>query len=349
MSDPSKTRAPVVAHARDMTIDPAVDLGAVSRFMTSHARLLERRRFAVRFEDGDPALALAAIEAYRNPDGGYGALEPDLRAVESQPVGAMHAFEVFEDVAPVTSPRAAALCDWLAAVSLPDGGLPFALPIGDATATAPFWAGADPDVSSLHITTAVAAVAQRVARHDPAVAAHPWLATATRFCLATMVAQGGPAHTLELLYGLRFLDALVGRTGAGEAGDVLAGWAGAVPADGTLPVEGGLADEVIRLLEFSPRRTHRCGSTSPTTSSPPTWTAWPRVSARTAGGTSTSGPTHLRPRSSGGATPPSRPSGCCGPTAGRVLSDAGWRDQFCSARRPVVRSTGPNRRPETRT
>jgi hypothetical protein len=252
MSDPSKTHAPVVAHARGMTIDPAVDLGAVSRFMTSHARLLERRRFAVRFEDGDPALALSAIEAYRNPDGGYGALEPDLRAVESQPVGAMHAFEVFEDVAPVTSPRAAELCDWLAAVSLPDGGLPFALPIGDATATAPFWAGADPAVSSLHITTAVTAVAQRVARHDPGVAAHPWLATATRYCLATMVAQGGPAHTLELLYGLRFLDALVGRTGAGEAGDVLAGWAGAVPADGTLPVEGGLADEVIRLLEFSP-------------------------------------------------------------------------------------------------
>jgi hypothetical protein len=252
MSDPSKTRAPVVAHARGMTIDPAVDLAAVSRFMVSHSRLLERRRFAVRFEDGDPALALSAIEAYRNPDGGYGVLEPDLRAVESQPVGAMHAFEVFEDVAPVTSPRAAELCDWLAEASLPDGGLPFALPIAAATATAPFWAGADPDVSSLHITTAVTAVAQRVARHDPAVAAHPWLATATRFCLATMVAQGGPAHTLELLYGLRFLDALVGRTGAGEAGDVLARWAGAVPADGTLPVEGGLADEVIRLLEFSP-------------------------------------------------------------------------------------------------
>jgi len=164
----------------------------------------------------------------------------------------MHAFEVFEDVAPVTSPRAAELCDWLAEASLPDGGLPFALPIGDATATAPFWAGADPTVSSLHITAAVAAVAQRVARHDPAVAAHPWLGTATRFCLATMAAQDGPAHTLELMYGLRFLDALVGRTGVAEAADVLARWAESIPADGMLPVEGGLADEVIRPLEFSP-------------------------------------------------------------------------------------------------
>ena len=48
-----------------------------------------------------------------------------------------------------------------------------------------------------------------------AVAAHPWLATATRYCLATMAAQGGPAHTLELLYGLRFLDALAA-TGRGR-------------------------------------------------------------------------------------------------------------------------------------
>jgi hypothetical protein len=252
MSDPSKTRAPLSSHDRGMAVDLPVDLAAASRFIISHARLLDRRRFAVRFEDGDPALALAALDAYRNPDGGYGALEPDLRAVESQPVGAMHAFEVFEDVAPVTSPRAADLCDWLAAASLPDGGLPFALPIGDATATAPFWAGADPTVSSLHITAAVAAVAQRVARHDPAVAAHPWLGTATRFCLATMAAQDGPAHTLELMYGLRFLDALVGRTGVAEAADVLARWAESIPADGMLPVEGGLADEVIRPLEFSP-------------------------------------------------------------------------------------------------
>lgn len=241
----------------------AVDLAAASAFMTSHARLLDRRRFAVRFEGGDPSLTLAALEAYRNPGGGYGALEPDLRAVESQPVGAMHAFEVFEDVAPLTSPRAAELCDWLAGATLPDGGLPFALPVEDATATAPFWAGADPDVSSLHITTAVAAVAHRVARHDPAVAAHPWLATATGYACEAMADPGSPSSTLELLYGLRFLDALAARRAAGGGGLVegvgaaepealLARWADALPADGTLPVEGGLADEAVRPLDFSP-------------------------------------------------------------------------------------------------
>jgi hypothetical protein len=38
----------------------------------------------------------------RNPDGGYGwGLEPDLRSVTSQPVGAMHAMEVFAETAAV--------------------------------------------------------------------------------------------------------------------------------------------------------------------------------------------------------------------------------------------------------
>ncbi|HKY65994.1 MAG TPA: hypothetical protein VJM49_06475 [Acidimicrobiales bacterium] len=230
------------------------DISAAAHFMTSTARLLDRRRFAVRFQGAPSAPALAALEAYRNDDGGYGALEPDLRAVESQPVGAMHAFEVFEDVAPATSPRAVELCDWLAAATLGDGGLPFALPVADATATAPFWATADPTESSLHITAAVAAVAHRVARHDPAVAAHPWLETVTRYGLGAVAERDRPSSTLELLYALGFLEAVA--TGpspdTAEAVELLGRWAQVLPDDAIMPVEGGLADEVIRPLDFSP-------------------------------------------------------------------------------------------------
>jgi hypothetical protein len=108
-----------------------IDLPAAAAFITTHARVLDRRRFAVRFEGADPDGALAALDAYRNADVGYGwALEPDLRGPESQPGAALHAFEVFEDVAPATSPRAMELCDWLASASLADGGLPFVLPPG---------------------------------------------------------------------------------------------------------------------------------------------------------------------------------------------------------------------------
>lgn len=226
-----------------------VDIAAASAFMTSHARLLDRRRFAVRFLGADPAPALAALDAYRNDDGGYGALEPDLRADESQPVAAMHAFEVFEDVAPATTPRAAALCDWLDAVSV-DGGLPFALPIADATATAPFWAEADHDVPSLHITAAVTAVAARVARHDPAVAGHPWFERASRFCLGAIEQRTGTFSTLEVMYSLRLLDAL-GDDHPGVA-PLVDRLAAVVPASGVLPVEGGLPDEVVRPLQLAP-------------------------------------------------------------------------------------------------
>src|SRR3954466_2494122 len=118
-----------------------MDLPAARSFMATHARALDRRRFEQidPEADGDPAAVLAAVDAYRNPDGGYGwGLEPDLRCPESQPGGALHAFEALADIAPTTTPPARALCDWLAKVSLPDGGLPFALPMVDRTGSAPF-------------------------------------------------------------------------------------------------------------------------------------------------------------------------------------------------------------------
>lgn len=69
--------------------------------MAGHARLLDRRRFELLFDGGNTEPALAALRAYRNRDGGYGhGLEPDLRAPESQPASALHAFEVFAEVGP---------------------------------------------------------------------------------------------------------------------------------------------------------------------------------------------------------------------------------------------------------
>src|SRR3954454_21375071 len=130
-----------------------VDLAAAAAFLAGSARVLDRRRFEVLFADGDATSLLAAVDGYRNPDGGYGwGLEPDFRSGTSQPGGALHAFEVFADAAPAVTGRAVELCDWLAGVTLPDGGLPFALPVPDPAACAPFWAAADSGASSLQIT-----------------------------------------------------------------------------------------------------------------------------------------------------------------------------------------------------
>jgi hypothetical protein len=227
------------------------ELSAARSFMAGHARVLDRRRFELLFEGADAEPVLAALRAYRNPDGGYGhGLEPDLRAPESQPAAALHAFEVFAEVAPVTAPEAAELCDWLDTIALPGGGLPFALPIEDASACAPFWADADPQAFSLQITAIVAANAHRVGAHDPAVAAHPWLARATTRCLAAIDALEAAPTAYELEFAVRLLDAVHDNEAAAPA--LLARLAEYVPDDGRVPVVGGLPDEALRPLDLAP-------------------------------------------------------------------------------------------------
>ncbi|MEV4357177.1 hypothetical protein [Nonomuraea sp. NPDC049625] len=228
-----------------------VNLSAIPGFLAGHARVLDRRRYDLLMGDGDAASALGALEAYRNPDGGYGwGLEPDLRSPESQPGAALHAFEVFADVAPVTSPRAAALCDWLDSVTLPDGGVPFSLPLTVGEATAPWWAGGDADTSSLQITSISAAAGHRVAAHDPAVAAHPWLERATRYCLDAIQELDKAPHAYVLAFAVRFLDAVYDTQP--RAADLLKRLAAHIPADGRVPVEGGTEFETLRPLDFAP-------------------------------------------------------------------------------------------------
>ncbi|MFI6734321.1 hypothetical protein ACIBI9_15435 [Nonomuraea sp. NPDC050451] len=228
-----------------------VNLSAIPGFLAGHARVLDRRRYDLLIGDGDAASVLGALEAYRNPDGGYGwGLEPDLRSPESQPGAALHAFEVFENVAPATSPRAVALCDWLDSVTLPDGGLPFSLPLTVGEATAPWWAGGDPDTSSLQITSISAAAAHRVAVHDPAVAAHPWLERATRHCLDAIQELDKAPHAYVLAFAVRFLDAVYDTQP--RAADLLKRLAAHIPADGRVPVEGGTENEALRPLDFAP-------------------------------------------------------------------------------------------------
>jgi hypothetical protein len=228
-----------------------VDLNAASEFMATHARLLDRRRLDVVLHEAPPEGALAALSAYRNADGGYGwGLEADLRDTRSQPGAALHAFEVFEDIIPATTPRAVELCDWLASVSLPDGGLPFALPVNDPAGCAPFWAQADPTVSSLQITAVVTAIAHRVAVNDPAVAGHHWLTRATQFCLVAVEAMGDDPHALELAFALQLLDAV--HDTHPEAADLLARLGEHIPASGLVHVGGGLEEEFMRPLDFAP-------------------------------------------------------------------------------------------------
>jgi hypothetical protein len=225
-----------------------IDLDAARAFMAAHARILDRLRLGRLLGDVEGDALLGAVEAYRNPDGGYGwGLEPDLRSATSQPGCALHAFEAFAETAPATSPRAAELCDWLDAVTLPGGGLPFALPIPDPAGCAPFWVDADHAAPSLTITAAIAAAAHLTARHDPAVAAHPWLGRATEHCLGAIAAIEGTPHALEVRFAFELLGAL-----PGDHADLVARLGAHIPAGGVMHVAGGLEHEVMRPLDFAP-------------------------------------------------------------------------------------------------
>src|SRR5688572_18541020 len=223
-------------------------------FLTTHGRILDRRRFELVSGNTSAetrAAVLAALDGYRNPDGGYGwGLEPDLRAHGSQPASAQHALAAITDAAPATSPHTVALLDWLQSVTLPDGGLPFALPLGDSSGCAPFWAQADPHASSLQITAAVATQAHRAARSDKNVKNHPWFTTATRYCLQAIRDIKEAPFAYVLLFALQFLD--VASDSYSEARTLLDRLARFVPPNGALPVVGGAEGETLHLLDFAP-------------------------------------------------------------------------------------------------
>jgi hypothetical protein len=233
-------------------ISVMVDIERASEFMRTHARLLDRRRFELLFGDGSAGATLAALSGYRNPDGGFGfGLEPDLRSASSQPGGALHALEVFEEIGPETSPMAVELCDWLDSVSLAGGALPFAFAIPDPAGSATFWVEADPATPSLFITSAVCGAAHRVAEHDPAVAGHPWLEAVTDHCMKQIATLREAPFAIAFRYVLQFLDAVHGKRK--QAADELARLAELLPESGTLPVPGGAEGERMTPLDISPR------------------------------------------------------------------------------------------------
>jgi len=223
-----------------------LELRRINDFVASNARLLDRRRMELAVGAGDPEATLTVLAGYRNADGGFGwALEPDSRAPASQPVAALHALEVFEEVAPLTSPLTVELLGWLDAIAVDSGALPFARPARASAGSAPMWASADTESPSLHMTAVVLSIAHRVARHDPEAAAHPWLRRATDWATREIAALDAPTHAIEFRYVLQLLDAL-------GACDELERLGAHIPADGKMPVTGGKPGEAMRPLDFAP-------------------------------------------------------------------------------------------------
>jgi hypothetical protein len=223
------------------------DIPAAHRFVTLHARLLDRRRLA-----GDPALIRTALAAYRNADGGFAYLEPDLPDAASQPIAALAALEILHEIAvPADDPLLADLADWLVRVTGPDGGVPSVLPYDpDAVPHAPWMAPVADPPSSLLMTAAVSAAAQRAKVGDGP--GREWLDGASAF-VWDHLGQLDRSSGYETKYVIDFLDATPDRARAEGALDDIAATVG--PA-ASLSVGGGTEGETLTALSVAPRPDH---------------------------------------------------------------------------------------------
>jgi hypothetical protein len=177
------------------------DLAAATAFMWRTARLLDRRRFAHLFLDGERQAVAEALHPYQNPDGGFGnALEPDVRAPVSQPVPTWTALCILDEAGAFHDPMVAQSCDYLLSITTAEGGVPYALPSVRDYPRAPWWeAEGEPPPASLNPTAAIAALLYK--HHIE----HPWLTAATDYCWRKLDAMD-KTSAYEMRAVLPFLD-----------------------------------------------------------------------------------------------------------------------------------------------
>jgi hypothetical protein len=226
------------------------DLDAAGQFIHANGRLLERRRFEQAFVAPDPDGVLRAVEAYKNPDGGVGCMEPDLRTPASQPSAVLYAFEALEEIAADRAREVQAFGDaaltWIATIANDDGGIPFVLPTAAAYPHAPWWTPAEDPPSSLLMTAGVLAAAHRLGL------AHPWTDGAATYVWDALQSLS-LSDPYAFRYTVHFLDATPDRA---RADAEIARLRTRVPADGVLRVEAGTEGETLGALEVAPRPDH---------------------------------------------------------------------------------------------
>ena len=165
----------------------------------ANGRLLDRRRFGVRFEGHDPAGVVAAVLAHRNRDGGFAhGLEPDTRTPHSQPLDTWIALELLAELGVPPGEVAATACEWLASIASPEGGVPTLLPSIVGYPRASHWEESDEYPPSLLPTADVAAVLRRWGVE------HPFVDRATEWSLAHLDSET-PTGAHEIRSGLTLL------------------------------------------------------------------------------------------------------------------------------------------------
>ncbi|NUL48918.1 hypothetical protein F7P69_27500 [Cellulosimicrobium funkei] len=227
---------------------PGVRAADAEEFVYSHGRLLERRRISLLLHGGGLDGVLAALGAYRNPDGGFGhGLEPDVRSPHSEPLSTLAALDLLASWDLADHPWVRSALEWAAAASAVDGSVPF---VTEASLEWPHAPWVQPTGGGSHLTYGFAAAARLTDFAGGwAEAAAGWCRT--RLSPAGAAGSAPPPRELpayEAKYAVRFLAA----EGIGDpsAHPVLAELGTRLRAEGALRVVGGAEDESIHAVDL---------------------------------------------------------------------------------------------------
>jgi hypothetical protein len=225
-----------------------ISLSEASRFMLTHARLLERLLFQVCVSGAEPALVGQAVRAYRNPDGGLGhALEPDLRCPESQPLFVEFGLGALQEAGWRDAELALAACHFLESVAAEDALVPPLLESAFGWPHASHWSLAavlrSKSAPGLNPSLGLCGLL-----HYQGVW-HPWLARLTQTCCERLL-QEPPREAHTLLGATRLVDSLPDRALAGRLFDQVAA---ALPQASFFIAEAPVQGYGLTPLHFAPR------------------------------------------------------------------------------------------------
>jgi len=217
------------------------DVAAAEQFLLANARLLDRYRAAVLLHGAPVAPLLDTLRAYRNPDGGFGnALEPDVRAPQSEPVATLGALNVLAEIAALDDSMVTDAAAWIASIADSDGGVPFVLATAAAHPHAPWMV---PSAGGSHLTFALAAALWEAGARES------WLPRATEWCWAKLE-NPEELSAYWVKFSLDFLDHVPEQSRATAA---IEGLRPLIGSDGSLPVPGGTENERLTPLTLSDR------------------------------------------------------------------------------------------------
>ena len=168
-------------------------------YIWRNARMLERTIFARAFLNGSSDSVVAALAAYRNPDGGFGnALEADIRAPASTPLACECALRALHEADIRDRALASGMCEFLSSVAEPNGRVEIALPHILDYPRAAHWNSPSFGSDSPNPTAGILGLLHYQG------ADHPWLTRAGEWCWQRLERPLADAH--EIATALRFLE-----------------------------------------------------------------------------------------------------------------------------------------------